>query len=882
LWYCKPELVEDLLGDLEEEAQTYHQEVDSKKATRWFVWQILLLFRPRFIRPLFGQNLPKTQHIMLTNYLKIGIRNLLKYKSSAFINIAGLTLGMACFLMIAIYVQDEISYDKHFAEAEDIYRVTVKNYNSEGNMSRHWAFASAGHAERLKTDYAQITHATRFFPWAFPDLAYGEKFLPGEQVVFTDNDVFDIFSFEFIQGNPENALEDLYSLVLTESSAVRLFGNNWNEQSLIGETVELSRDGKKAPFKVTAVLKDMPPQQHFHFEYLAPIRFIAQLFGEETMQNVGGNYNWLSYVKVAPSTNMNFLTESVNDQFWDKYMGEMRSGRQAKDFYDMEFQPLLDIHLQSNLEGEIEPNGSMQQIKIFSVVGILILLIAIVNYMNLSTSHYSRRMKEVGVRKSVGAFKSSLIQQFLTESILVTLVALPLSLLLVWLALPVLNDFVDKTLALDLFSNGSLWLFLGLLMLFVGSSAGMYPAVLLSKVSTIKALKGEQVMRSSKWNFRSILVTFQYVVVIGLIFSLMVIEGQLGFIRNTAPGYDKDQIVNLGLSRNLNNLGVFRQELLNHPSISEVSYSSRIPTGRLMDSWGAAFNQGDSLAPINFRLPFIVADENYLSTLNISLIAGDNFTSSQDMMTDSLGYYVINRAAAEALGFDDPKDIVGMTLSYGPFDGRTFGLGRILGVTENYHFESLHSEIAPMLMMKSSGQYREALIKVSAGNYEAALSHIENTFASFDKVNTANYRFLDELFEAQYQQEQRLSSMIQVFTSIAIFIGCLGLMGMVGFIIETRIKEIGIRKVLGASENSILNMIASRFFILIAIAFVIITPVAYWLLDGWLDNFVYRMNIGIIEILIPLVSITLITVAVTIYQTVKAAKVNPVYCLKDE
>jgi putative ABC transport system permease protein len=868
------------MGDLEEEATYFSEKKGVSWANRWFTFQVLALFRPRFIKPIFKNS--KTPSIMFRNNIKIGFRNLLKHKSSTLINIAGLSLGIACFVLIGLYVQDELSYDRHFANAEQVFRVTVKNYDQNGNISRHWAFASAGHAERLKEDYAPITHATRFFPWAFPDLKRGDQFLPGEQVVFTDEDVFDIFSFEFVQGNPENALTELYSLVLTEASAIKLFGNDWNHQSIIGETVELSRDGMKAPFKVTGVMKDMPEQQHFHFEYLAPIRFVAQIMGEDAMNNVGGNYNWLTYVKLAPNADTEQLASTVNDQFWDKYIGSFPDGAKARDYYDMAFQPLLDIHLQSNLEGEIETNGSMQQVKIFSIIGILILLTAIVNYMNLSTSNYSKRMKEVGVRKSAGATRSTLLNQFLTESMLIAFLSTPLAIGWVWIALPKLNDFVIKQISIDITANLGLLTFLFGLMILVGLASGLYPALLLSSVNTIKALKGEQVMRSSKWNFRSVLVTFQYVVVIGLIFAMLVVEGQLNFIRNADPGYQKEQLVNLDLSRNINNLDVFRQELLNHPSIQEVSYASRIPTGRLADSWGAKFFQGDSLTPVSFRLPFIMADEKFIETFEIPLLAGKNFEQSQDMAEDSSGYYLINRTASKALGFSHPENIVGQSLAYGPFDGKTFGLGKILGVIEDFHFESLHSEIAPMIIMKMDNRYREAVLKISPSDFKGALTHIEKTFADFDPINTAQYRFMDELFDNQYQQEERLSSMIRVFTSIAIFIGCLGLIGMLGFIIETRIKEIGIRKVLGASKNSILTLISSRFFLLISIAFVFVTPIGYWLMNNWLDNFVYRINIGIIEVIIPLLITLLITLLVTIYQTTKAASINPVHCLKDE
>jgi putative ABC transport system permease protein len=881
-WYCKPDLYEDIMGDLEEEAFARFQTGSSKKANWWFMIQVIALFKPRFIKPIFNFSISKTQNTMFRNNLKIGFRNIKKYKSSSAINIAGLSIGMACFILISFFIKDEVSYDQHFTDVDLIYRVTVKNYDLDGEVSRQWAFASAGHAERLKEDYAQITHANRFFPWAFPDLRREDKFFPGEQVIFTDADVFDIFDFEFIQGSPASALEDLYSLVLTESSAIRLFGNDWHQQSIIGQNIELSRDGMKAPFKVTGVMKDMPDQQHFHFEYLAPIRFVAQIMGEDAMNNVGGNYNWLTYIKVAPETDTEWLTTTINEQFWDKYIGAFDSGAEARDFYDFDFQAISDIHLNSNLEGEIEPNGSLQQVKIFTVIGILILLTAIVNYMNLSTSHYSRRMKEVGVRKSVGANRTTLINQFLTESILISFIAFPIALLFAWVALPMLNDFVDKQLSFDLLENANILLSLVALLLFVGITAGFYPALLLSKINTIKALKGEQVMRGKRWNFRSVLVTFQYVVVIGLIFALLIVEGQLRFIRKTNPGYQKEQLVNLNLTRNIQNLDVFRQELITHPGISDVSFSSRIPTGRLADSWGAGFHQGDSLAPLSFRLPFITADERFIETFEIPLIAGTNFSQNQDMAEDSVGYYLINRAAAEALGFVDVKEIIGKPLSYGPFDGKTFRMGKILGVIENFHFESLHSEIVPLLMLKMDNRYRQAVIKINPGDIKSTLSHIESTFTSFDPINTVNYRFVDELFENQYLQEQRLSTMIQVFTGIAIFIGCLGLIGMVGFIIETRTKEIGIRKVLGASGNSILNLIVKRFIALIVIAFIIISPIAYWLMKGWLDNFVYRMNIGALEIIIPLISAVLITLVVTLYQTIKAAQINPVYCLKDE
>ncbi len=887
-WFCKDDYYEDIQGDLEEEFRILSGGSPSMRARSWYNWQIVRLFRPSMMKKPKTQDSIEKETTMFKSYLKIGFRNLLKYRSSTVINVIGLSTGLAAFVMIALFVIDEFSYDRNHEHAESIYRVTVKNYTSEGTLSRHWAFASAGHARRLKEDYSDVTHATRFFPWAFPDLQYKEQKFPAEPVIFADDDVFDIFSFKFIIGDPKTALNDLYSLILTEETAIKIFGNDWKDQDILGETITLSRSGQSASFKVTGVMEDMPDQQHFHFDYLAPIRFVEMIMGEQAANNVGGNYNWMTFVRMSPNTDIPKFTDQVNDEFWDKYIGTFRSGAEARDFYDFSFQPLLDIHLRSNLEGEYETNGSIQQVYIFSIVGILLLLVACVNYMNLATSHYSRRTKEVGVRKVVGAYKRSLVNQFLTESTLVAVISFPLAILFIYLGLPYINEFVDKNLVFNPIAQLDLLIGLIVLLIMVGFVAGLYPAFFLSKMNLVQALKGEQVINASKWNFRSWLVTFQYVVTIALIFSILVIEKQMKYIQNTNPGYQKEQILFLGLSRNINNLDVFKREMLNHPNVESAAYSSRIPTGRLADSAGSAFFKGDSLVPSNFRLPMVGADEDFLKVYEIPLIAGENFTREQDMDSDSVGYYIINRAAAEAFGFNDPNDIVGRRLSYGRYNGQTnqtgqtYRIGRILGVMENFHFESMHSQIVPMVLLKRDGFRNVISLKIRPSDIQSTLKHVEETWAQFDAENPVNYRFVDERFNDQYQQEQRLSTMIKVFTVIAIVIGCLGLIGMVGFVIETRIKEIGIRKVLGASTQNIWLLVSNRFLILIVIAFVISLPMTYWLMDGWLENFVYRTNISVMVIVAPVILAAVLTLLAISYQTFRASIVNPVECLKDE
>lgn len=878
-WFLKEDYYEDIQGDLEEEYQLLIKSKGLAKAKRWYSWQIVKLLKPEMAKKIEAQNSIEKETTMFKNYIKIGLRNLWKYKSGTVINAIGLSTGIAAFVLIALFVKDELSYDKHFEDAENIHRVTVKNYSRSGDLSRHWAFASAGHAQRLKEDYPEIEYSTRFYAWAFPDLQHEDKKFPSEQVVFADDDVFNIFSFQFLEGNPETVFEDVFSLVLTEETAIKIFGNDWKSQNIIGKSVTLSRDGNEAPFKVTGVIETMPTQQHFHFDYLAPIRFLENIFGEDGMNNVGGNYNWLTYVKTATGADMSNLTAKANDEFWDKYIGQFDSGEQARDFYDFEFQPILDIHLTSNLEGEFETNGSMQLLYIFGSIGILLLLVACVNYMNIATSHYSRRMKEVGVRKVIGAFKTSLIKQFLTESILINIISLPIAIALIIWALPYLNDFLEKELTFGIFQEIEVIGAMMLLLFLIGLIAGIYPALFLSKINLVQALKGEQAINASKWNFRSWLVTFQYAVTIGLIFSIIVIENQMQFIRNSDPGYERDHIVVLNLSRNINNLETFKSELLSHPNIIQASYSTRIPTGRLMDNWGSRFYQGDSLVATDFRLPIVSVDRDFLETYGIELIAGENFRENMEtvMEQDTLlpGYYIINETAARAYGFNNPSEIVGRKMQYGPSEGR------IIGVMQDFHFESMHSEIAPMLIMYRN-QYRRISLKIKDSDIPATLDHIDGTFSQFDPDNTANYSFLDELFEQQYIREEKTGQAIRVFASIAIIISCLGLIGMVGFIIETKIKEIGVRKVLGASTNNIWMIISNRFIILIGIAFVIAAPITYWLMSGWLEEFVYRTNISLFNVLLPVVITLILTILAISYQTIKATRINPVECLKDE
>ena len=873
-WFCNPIYLEDILGDLEEEYEIANEEGEIKFVKLWFYTQIILLMRLSLIKPLKPILFIENQIAMLRNHIKIGVRNLWKYKSGSLINLIGLSTGIASFLLITLFVLDELSYDKNHLNAENIYRITVKNLDVNGSMSRHWAFASAGHAPRIKEDFLQVSHAARFFPWAFPDILVNEKRFPGEQVVFCDPDAFDIFTFPFIIGDPTKVFENPTSIVLTEASAIKLYGNDWRGMDLLNKSLTIDAQGNQVPMNITGVIEDMPAQQHFHFEYLSPWAIYENVVGEKTVNNVGGNYNYMSYVKVNPNTSKEELN-AQSDTFFDKYIEPFFDGK-ASLFYKLDFQPLLDIHLKSNLAGEFERNSDITRVYISGVVGILLLLIACVNYMNLATSRYSRRMKEIGVRKAVGASKGTLISQFMTESLLLTLISIPFALLLVYAALPYLNEIVDKSLTLNLFDNLQLVSALSVLIIAIGFIAGLYPSLYLSGMNVLDSLKGDSIMRYQKINFRSVLVTFQYVVAIGLIFVLLVVNEQLNYVFQSNPGYDKEQILSVRLSdKTRNSLDVLKNRLLPNSNIVSVSAASRIPTGRLNDSAGADFFVGDSSMHLDFRLPYIKVDEDFFKTFGIELVAGSGFESY--MKSDSIGYFIVNNKATKAMGFEASGEAIGQKLNYGGMNGR------ILGVTNDFHFESVHNEITPMIMLKTGPtSYRSLNLKLNAENVEETIAFIEAEWKKIDPVNPISYNFVDELFERQYIYEERLNMIFKVFTTIAIMISCLGMLGMVSFIIERKLKEIGIRKVLGASALNVIWLVGKYFTYLIVIGSIIAIPLGMWLMKGWLQNFAYQTSIGGVLMFSPILLIAVLSALTILYSTVKASMINPVECLKDE
>lgn len=874
-WFCDPDLLEDIQGDLEEEYQFRVPDKGKLIAYWWFVTQVGGLMRPSLMRSFFPALQLNYKKDMIKNYLTIGFRNLVKYRVSTAINLLGLSTGMAAFIIIALFVKDELAYDRHHEFADNVFRVTVQNFSGDGEtISREWAFASAGHAPRLKSDLPQVTHAVRFFPWAFPDVWVGDKVFPGEQIVFADTDVFDVFTFPFLAGDSKSAFINENSIVISEAAAIKLYGNDWNEQDIIGKNLKIESQGASMSLAVTGVMETMPRQQHFHFDYFVPFTVYENVVNNKNVtDNVGGNYNFLTYVRLNDPASAKDI-EAGGAAFFDKYVGDQR-GIPARNYYAFVLQPLKSIHLNSNLSGEIENNGSLPQVVIFSVIGLLLIVIACINYMNLATSRYTRRMKEIGVRKSIGASKSSLVAQFVTESGLLTFIAFPLAIGLAALVLPYVNTFMDKELSVNFLKDFQLFGGIVVMLIAIALAAGLYPAFYLSNINTISALKGEATFRTGKVNFRSVLVTFQYVVTIGIIFALAVVNAQMGFIFNSDPGYDKESILQVSLSRDMYpKRNEFKNELLSNPNITNAAFQSRIPTGALLDNQGASIFVADSLTPVSFRLPYITVDEDFNKTFGIEMAAGKDFEKYMD--SDSIGYFIVNEVAARTLGFNNPEDAVGRTMQYGNQNGS------IIGVTKDFHFESVHSPIGPMLMAKSENNLRSICLKINPVNLQETISFVETTWAKFDPKNTVNYSFVDESFEQQYQAEERLSIMFRVFAVVAVLIGCLGMLGMVTFTVERKTKEIGIRKVLGAKSLHIMWLVSRNFIWLIGIACLVALPLGYYLMSGWLQGFAYQVNITPGLIVLPILAVVLITLLTIIYRIVKAVYINPVKYLRTE
>ena len=809
---------------------------------------------------------------MFRNYLKIAWRNLTKYKFISFINLFGLTVGLTCCLLILTYILHELSYDRYHDNSENIYRVTRIFNNPETKaVALHLGTVSPPFGPLLQNDFKQIQKMTRLLPNGNIAFRYEDKIFYEKDCYYADEYLFDVFKVDVTKGNPKKALTDPFSVMLKEDIAKKYFGN----EDPINKMVRLDNN---IACKVTGVFKPFPSNSHVHPEIMISFNTLkdTSIYGEENLRTNWGNNSFLTYMVLPENTSIKSM-EAQFPAFIDRHMPRNTNSRfKQSEGTSLTLQKLTDIHLRSHLDYEAEENGDIKRVYIFSAIALFILLIACINYMNLSTARSALRAREIGVRKVVGAQRKELILQFLSESVLISFVAITLAFGLTALTIPWLNNASGTNLSIQMLMRWQILLPLFFVPLVIGTLSGLYPAIFLSSFRPVMVLKGLFKAGGANISFRKVLVTAQFAISIILIVATAIVFQQLRYMQNTNLGFDRDHIVTMPYVNGLNDTyESFRNELLSNSNFKNVGRSSRIPTGRLLDAMGTRVKSGDTLAPSNVTIKYVAADKDFISTYGVKIIAGRGF--SRDFTTDSANF-MINEAAAKELGFKKNQDAVGQVFGYG---GRN---GQLIGIFNDFHFESMHQAIVPLvlLMPRSPNSYGNISVKISGADIKAALDHMEKTWKKFLPETPYSFTFMDENFDRIYQSESRQGTIFTVFASIAIFIACLGLLGLSAFAISQRLKEIGIRKVLGASIGNIVGLLSKDFLKLVVLAALIAFPVAWYAMRSWLNDFAYRINIpwwiflvaGLVAAAVALITIS--------FQAVRAARANPVKSLRTE
>lgn len=818
---------------------------------------------------------------MLLNYIKVALRALFRNKLTAFINIVGLALAMAAAVLIYLFVSDELSYDRYHSNADRTYRSTRVFYDRDGNARLHLSSVAPPFGPLLKNDFGEIELMAR-------TLQYGavvglEK--DGELNSFTENDVFlaepdlfKIFDIHIKSGDPAKDFKRPFTVMLSEETALRYF----NDLNVVGKRL---RFDNSLDLEVTGVYEDFPPQTHWHPDFL--VSFVTleddNIYGRKGLETNWGNNSFSTYLLLAEGTDPKKMVAQFPD-FIDKHYGTYAKANfgvpdnfVASKTTELTLQKVTDVHLRSHLDDEIEVNGNINNVYMMSVIGVFIVLIACFNFINLSTARATKRAKEVGLRKVVGAFKNQLIVQYLSESILIALFSLTLSLVIAFFAIEWLNQFTGKQLVLDLLTNWKLSLGLVSFAVFVGTLAGIYPAFVVSGFKPALVLKGHQGSAKGKGGLRRTLVVAQFSISIVLIIATAITFQQLNYMNTRDLGYDRSQVITLTYYGILaQQYDAFYNEMLVHQTIKNVGRSSRIPTGRLLDSQGnAVAMKGDSLIDTGVNLKYVSVDQEFFDTYGVEVVAGRNF--SKEIPTDDSLAYLINEAAVRAIGWKTNDEGIDKDFSYGGTKGK------LIGVVKDFHFESLHQEVAPMIFIPiNQGGANYLAVKINGKDVQQGIAHLETLWKKMLPGRPFEYQFMDDRYARLYEAEQKEGTLFTIFSGLAIFIACLGLFGLATFNTLQRIKEIGIRKVLGASVPSILTLLSREIVMLIIAANLVAWPVAWYFMNQWLHSFAYHIDMSILAYVVSAlasIAIALITVSA---QTIKAAMTNPANTLRYE
>ena len=775
---------------------------------------------------------------------------------------------------------DELSYDKYNSKIDRIYRVTRDFKSPDGSVNLHLGNVAPPIGPLMKNDFGEIEAMARTngFNLVIGLEENGElvKNFTERNLFVAEPAIFKIFDIKVTAGNPETALNRPFTVMLSEKTAKKYFGD---EPNIIGKRL---RANNAFDIEVTGTFEDFPLQAHWHPELLVSFSTMENdnIYGRQALETNWGNNAFGTYLLLDEGYDPKKL-EAQLPAFLDKHFGTYAIANYGAppDFVaskrtSLYLQKVSDIHLYSHLDDELEVNGNINNVYMMGVIGLFIILIAGFNFINLSTARATKRAKEVGLRKVVGAIRGQLITQYLSESVLITLLAMVLSLAFAFMGLEWLNSFTQKELALHLFQQPLLLAGLITASVAIGLLAGIYPAFIVSGYRPALTLKGQQGSARGKGAIRKVLVVSQFSISVALLIATAITIQQLSYLNSKDLGFDKDQVVTLSYFSELQpNYDAFYNELMRSSGIKNAGRSSRIPTGRLLDSQGAPrIAMGDSLVNTEITTKNVRVDESFFPTYNIPFVAGRNFSKS--IGTDDSLAFIVNETAAKAYGLATPEEGINRDFSYG---GVT---GKLIGVVKDFHFESLHQGIIPIVFHQ--GGFNTISVKIAGNNLQEGLQQIEKVWREFLPNRPFEYQFLDQRYQQLYEAEQDQSHLFTIFSGLAIFIACLGLFGLATFNTLQRVKEIGIRKVLGASVASILRLLSKEIVVLILVANLIAWPVAWYFMNKWLDTFAYHVDMGLLVYLLAGAVAVLVALVTVSSQTIKAAMTNPSNTLRYE
>lgn len=847
-WFCNPDLIEDVEGDVSE----LFAARSGNKAIWLFYWDVFLLYRPGIIKDLNiykGQN----NNDMFNNYLKIALRNALRYKGYTLLNLLGLVVGIASSMLVLLWVNDEVSIDKFHSQGESIYKV-FRNMNQSNGQVSTTASTPKPLADVLNEEYSEVSKvASLSWPMGM-DLEL-EAEATNETGRYASQEFLDMFSFELLIGNRNTALDDLSSILISETVALKLFGDKWKSEAS-GQVIKVNEE---TDVLVSGVFKDIGSNSTLGFDWLMPAQ---SFFNQNDWVNDWGNGSFEVYLLIPDESQVQAVSKRIYSEIKDNTAGNASAGDES-----LILQKFQDTYLYSNFKNGAVVGGRIDYVQIMTIVAFFILIVACINFMNLTTARSSRRSKEIGLRKVMGAPRKSIRTQFYFEAFLLTTIAVVLSVLVVLLLMPVFNNIVDKSLFID-FSKITTWYFLIGLTLVVGLLSGSYPAIILPAIDVLQSIKGGAIKQSSfAVYFRKGLVVFQFAISTLLIIGTAVIYQQINFVLNKDLGMNKDNLLAVNLEEGAGSrLEAFKSELMRLPSVTNVSGTSGNPLdyGR---STSSANWEGKSPAD-GYEVNIMLTDDNFIETTGMKILKGRDFSNQ---LKDSTNF-LINEVAAKLMGFDDP---IGKKLSFWGINGQ------VVGVVKNFHMSNLYEPIAPLIITCLDPSMSDMVLIRTSENAGAVLPQIEEVTKALSPNTDFDYLFIDQAYAESYKNEKTMRTLANIFALVSVIISTLGLLGLASYSAEQRSKEIGVRKVHGASVIQVLILLSKDYSKLILIAFFLAIPFAYYLTEGWLAKFEFRTELNPLVFILGGLIVFVIGIFTVAGKSYYAATVNPAKVLKE-